>query len=234
MSETAEGLKQLHRLLSEKQEIEQQVAAGPKKIKAQDKVIATQEDAVQQRQAAVLQLKKTYSEKSLQLKTLEDKLVTLKTRLNAADNNRDYEILKTQLAADTMAKSVMEDEILDTLERTDSANEEVRKAEEQRQAAREKKQQLEQKVAEELPKLQEQIARLNAQIAAAEQVIPASNRIDYQRLVATYGPDSLAAVRGGACTCCFVKPVPQYLVDLKQGKLLFCRSCGRINYLDRE
>ena len=58
-------------------------------------------------------------QKQLQLKAGEEKIKDLKRKLNAAASNREYQILKEQIAADDMAKSVLEDEIIEALEKID-------------------------------------------------------------------------------------------------------------------
>ena len=77
-------------------------------------------------------------QKQLQLKAGEEKIKDLKRKLNAAASNREYQILKEQIAADEMANSVLEDEILEALEKIDQFQAKIAEAEAALAAARQK------------------------------------------------------------------------------------------------
>ena len=73
------------------------------------------------------QSKMSADQKNLQLKSSEGRIYDLNGKLNIAANNREYEALRSQIAADTMAKSVLEDEILEAVEKVDAAQIDVKK-----------------------------------------------------------------------------------------------------------
>ena len=54
------------------------------------------------------------------MKSNEQKIKDLDTKLNTAATNREYQILKDQIAADKMANSVLEDEIIEMMEQVDA------------------------------------------------------------------------------------------------------------------
>ena len=67
----------------------------------------------------LLELRKSADGKSLQLKSNEAKNLDLTAKLNAASSNKEYEIISSQIEADKMANSVLEDEILEALDKVD-------------------------------------------------------------------------------------------------------------------
>ena len=59
-----------------------------------------------------MQMRVEADSKQLQMKEREEKIVNLQGKLNAAKENREYQALKDQIAADKQANVVLSDEIL--------------------------------------------------------------------------------------------------------------------------
>jgi uncharacterized protein len=60
---------------------------------------------------------------------------------------------------------------------------------------------------------------------------PRARALDsYRRLVHAHGAGALASVENRACTACHAILSPQDNLNVKTGKLIFCRSCGRLLY----
>ena len=57
--------------------------------------------------------------KQLQLKSREAQIDQLQTKLNTAASNREFNLLKEQIAADKQANSVLSDEILEAMDEID-------------------------------------------------------------------------------------------------------------------
>ena len=125
MSSLSEDLAELHGLLLELEEVEEMLSSGPRKVAAQQRVADKKQAECEQQKAHITDLRKASDEKSLQLKTNEAKIVELNGKLNVAASNREYEIIKSQIEANTMANSVLEDEILEALEKVDAAVQEL-------------------------------------------------------------------------------------------------------------
>ena len=77
-------------------------------------------------------------QKQLQLKSDEQKIKDHRAKLNAAASNREYQILKEQIAADEMTNSVLEDEIIEAMEKVDQLQATIAEAEAALAAARQK------------------------------------------------------------------------------------------------
>ncbi len=87
----------------------------------------------------------------------------------------------------------------------------------------------------------ERIARLKAEAAAATKLLaeqdaklPAHAKVQYERLVKTYGADGLAAVENGNCTHCRIGLTQQQMGDLSNENFACCKNCGRAQYLVRK
>ena len=128
-----------------------------------------------------------------------------------------------------MAKSVLEDEILEALEKVDAAQIEVKKVE---LGIVEIEAELKKLIAEVQAReagLKEKAAALQTEVAEAEKILPPDVVPQYRRLVAAYGADALAPVVNKSCSQCYVSLTTQLLLELKAGGIKFC-TCGRLMY----
>ncbi|MBC7817905.1 MAG: phospholipase [Planctomycetaceae bacterium] len=174
--------------------------------------------------------RKLADQKNLQLKTNEAKLADLNAKLNMASTNREFDILKGQIAADKMANSVLEDEILDCMEQADKLKSKVADAEKVVADAKEDVRKMTDQVATAEAGLKERSTRLLPAVAEAESIIPPDFIATYRRLVIAHGADALASVENSVCTSCYVSLSPQQCVELRSGKFIFCISCGKLMY----
>lgn len=230
MSTASASLKDLHQLHLQNQKVQDQLSCVPKQIRAREQLTARKREELEAARQAVLKLKKAADNANLQLRTNEAKIADLKVKLNSASSNREFDIFKSQIAADTMANSVLEDEILETLDKVDQAQREVKKLEEQVLAAEQEEKRIAADHAAAEPGLNKEAAELQLAIREAERALPGQAAEVYKRLVQAHGSSALAAIVNGVCTACYVSLSPQMNLDLRMGKICFCRSCGRIMY----
>jgi uncharacterized protein len=229
----AADLTELHRLHSTLKDVRDDLARGPRQLKVRDQVITNAKNEVAARQEELKQTRLSADRKGLELKTLEAKLVDLKGKLNQASSNREYDILRGQIEADGAAKAVMEDEILDHLDRVDRLQKEIVNAQERVKQAEADKAKYAGEFAAEEPVLKQKEAELLASLAKAETVLTGESLTQYRRVVDAHGAEAMAPVENGVCTGCYVALRPQQKVQLNNGAIIFCSSCGRLLYLSQ-
>jgi predicted nucleic acid-binding Zn-ribbon protein len=230
MSPTCAGMKQLHDLRLKLREISDQLEKGPRQIAARKQNIEKKKAELETQRTKLKQMKVAADQKNLQLKSSEGRIYDLSGKLNIAANNREYEALRSQIAADTMAKSVLEDEILEALEKVDAAQIEVKKVELDVANIESELQKLIGEVQAKEAGLKDQAAALQVQVSAAEQILPADILPQYKRLVQAYGANALAPVINKSCSECYVSVTAQVYVELRAGRVRFC-TCGRLMYV---
>lgn len=233
MSPMSSGMKQLHDLRLKLREISDQLERGPRQIAARKQNVDKKKEELEAARTKLKQLKVSADQKNLQLKTSEGRIYDLNGKLNSAANNREYEALRSQIAADTMAKSVLEDEILEALERVDGVQMEVKKIEQEVATLEAEVQKLAADVQSKDAGLKESAVKLQEQVSEAEQVLPPDVVPQYRRLVQAYGANALAPVINKSCSECFVSLTTQNYLELKSGKVRFC-TCGRLMYVAEE
>jgi len=233
MSPTSAGMKQLHDLRLKLREISDQLERGPRQIAARKQNVEKKREELDALRNKLKQMKMVADQKNLQLKSSESRIYDLNGKLNAAANNREYEALRSQIAADTMAKSVLEDEILEALEKVDTAQIDVKKFEQEMTSVDADLQKLTEEVRAKEGGLKEQAAELEKQVAEAEKILPPDIVPQYRRLVQAYGAAALAPVLNKSCSECYVSLTAQVYVELRSGKVRFC-TCGRLMYVAEE
>ena len=220
----------LHQLHQELKKVQDQLSRGPKQIKARQKRVAQIEEELASRESELKLARAEADKKNLDLKSKEAHLVDLKRKLNGASSNREYEIITGQMEADDAAKAVLEDEILEFLDRVDTLKNEVEKCKTTISEAETEAREFANSFEEKSTDLQEKEKELQTKVKEAQKIVPSTIREQFQRLVEAYGPDAMAECSNGVCTNCFVQMTPQSKVLLNSGKVLFCGSCGRLLY----
>jgi len=129
----------LHLRLTQISELTNQIERGPKQISAAEGIVKTAKQSLQDCRDAIKQKKMEADRKQLQQREREVKLRDLAGKMNAAKNNREYQTLKEQIAADEKANSVLSDEIFEASEEVDSLQSTVPGLEERVKLAEEEK-----------------------------------------------------------------------------------------------
>lgn len=234
MAAVTNMLSDLHKLHLQLREVFERLERGPRHLKVRQQMVAQKQTEVEAQREKLKKLKVAADQSGLQLKTNESKIADLKGKLNAASSNREFDIIKSQIEADTVANSVLEDEILDLLEKVDLAKVAVGKLEQELAAAEAEKTRLTTEFASIEGDLRTQVSQFEAAIAGAEVALPEDIKVVYRRLVQAHGSGAFAEVDGSVCTSCYVQMTPQMLMELRSGKLMQCRTCGRLLYVQKD
>lgn len=224
-------LKALHLKLRLLTDIDERVRKGPIKVKVVKSNEAGFLAALDEAKENLLATRKSCKEKQMQLGEREAKIEDLKGKLNACDSNKEFQLLKDRIAADTQANSVLEDEIFELLERLDvlqAAQEEAQKNHTQSQTDT---QAIVAKVKAELQELESEKVRISGELAEAEKGIPFDLIGEYKRLVKGKGEDALGSTDTSTCGNCNQQISKQFVSELMLRKAVFCQGCGCLMYL---
>lgn len=220
----------LHRLHLALQEVQEQLQRGPRQIRAREQLLLHADAEVTAKKDQLKQLRGSSDRKSLDLKTNESKIADLKAKLNQATSNKEFDILKGQIEADTVANSVLQDEILELYDKVDRTQTEIKEAEAKAAKAKEEVQRFTRQFEADSAGLQARRAELTNEIRRSESGLTGEVAERYRRLVEAHGADAMAPAEGGICGNCRVQVTPQYRVLLNSGNVVFCGSCGRLLY----
>jgi predicted nucleic acid-binding Zn-ribbon protein len=230
MSVTAATLRELHRIHGQLAELRGRRERGPKQIHAHEASVAHLQAVLEKARQNVKQTRMLVDKKQLELKAAEQRVVDWKVKLNACQSNKEYHALQEQIAAAEMAGSVLSDEILEGMDRTDALVQAEVVAQEHVAAGTQELAKVRDKILQTADLIQGDIERLEADLITAEAALPADFRADYNRVVTGKGADGLAPVEDGVCNGCGKQITLNMQNELLLSKPVFCRSCGRLLY----
>lgn len=231
MSITGIALRELHRIHKQLTDLRGRLNRGPKQITASEGAVSRLAAEAEQAKEAHKKARIASDEKQLQLRSREARIDDLKARLNTANSNKEFQTLKDQIAADQQANLVLEDEILESLEKIDQLAEKLSKADADLAAAKAEAAKVKSRIEGERANLESELARVLNELKEAEANLPADFKSDYDRVARVRGEEALAEVDGEVCGGCYQKLTPNMMNELYLSKPVFCKSCGALLYL---
>jgi predicted nucleic acid-binding Zn-ribbon protein len=227
-------LRELHRIHRQLSDLRDRQQRGPRQVAAQRASFQKLESELEAQRQALKAARMAADQKQLQLKSGEAKIADLQNKLNAASSNREYQALQEQIAADRMANSVLEDEILEALGKIDDMQRELKEFEQRVARARDEVVKVEQAVAEQAQHIHYDLTRLEAELRQVEAMLSKEFADIYHRLIHSKGSDGLAQAEGEVCGGCYQKIPPNRFNQLRLGHAITCGSCGRLLYLPED
>src|SRR5947207_1523897 len=182
MPTLTETLRTLHRIHRQHSELKDRLSRGPRQIQVAETSVKKTEGDLAQSKEAYKHAKMASDEKQLQLKHRESKLVDLQAKLNMAHSNKEYQLLKDQMAADNQANSVLADEILESLEKLDQLQAAVKTADANLDKTKDELANVRKRVSDQQQGLESDLARVHAELMAAEDQLDGDFKDNYLRL----------------------------------------------------
>lgn len=230
MSISASVLQTLHRIQRQKSDMTAQLERGPKQIQAAKNKIETAKKALEEIREKQKGLRMDADRRQLQLREREQRIASLEGKMNAAKENREYQTLKEQIAADRQANNVLSDEILELLEQVDVVHAQIEPAQQQIKTAEAEATETEQRVTERMQSVDTDLKRVLAELTQVESQLSGEFKKDYERLVLQRGEDGIAETEGNCCGGCYQTLTPQLLDRLANHASVVCPTCGRFLY----
>ncbi len=230
MAVTAETLELLHRIHRQLGDLRERHERGPMQIRARESNVAKLEAELAAAQETVKQAKMIGDRKQLDLKVSETRMDEWKVKLNACNSNKEFQTMKEQIAAAAMAGSVLQDEILESMEKVDLLEAAVAEVKTRVAAGKNELTRCRDAVTQETESVIGDIKRLEADLVAAEKALPADFRADYDRVIRAKGADGMARMIDGTCEGCGRSATLNQQNYLMLSKPVFCTSCGRLLY----
>jgi predicted nucleic acid-binding Zn-ribbon protein len=227
-------IRRLHEILLLAADIRGQIERAPRQLKAAQMALQAAKDAVQGCKDSIKKNRMEADRKQLQQRQYETKLYEWQGKLNAAANNREYQAVKDQIAADTQANSVLSDEIFEILEGIDSLQIKLADLERVCKMTEEDSGKAESRIAERLVVLKRDLERVEGELKGAEAALPEDFAAIYHPLVKTRGEEAFAPLDERSCGGCNTGLPPRIIDQLRMGNPIACSSCGRWIYRPEE
>lgn len=226
-----EVLRRLHSLHQQLEQLRGRLLKGPRLAQAHQEQIRQAEHNLEQAKKAYNDNRLASHHKQLEYEQKLADIQRRKGRLLECDDNREYQLLKDQIAADEMAASVLADEAIELMTRVEEMAAEVQKAEAALAAARDAAVKWQAEFEKQEPAIREEISRVEHELKHLETLLSGDIRELYQRALRNKGSSALAPLRGDFCGGCNQHVPLQMRSQLLLGNPIWCRSCGRLLYL---
>jgi uncharacterized protein len=231
MTAPAVLMREIHRLRRFAADLQEQIERLPRQQKAQQAKVTRQEELYRAEQDALKKLKVSAHEKEVTLKTTHAQIAKHQKQLNEAAASKEYDALKSELAAERAKSQQLEDQILAAMAEGEERAAKLPELEQAVKKAKAEAAEFEKGTAERQASLKAQLAEAQAKLVEVEAGVPVALRTQYNRVVAAKGADALAPARDRICAACYTAITAQQYNELLQGQFVFCKSCGRILYL---
>lgn len=229
-----ELMARIHRIQRQLADLQGRLRRMPQIQKVQDTHRQELTDQLQKCRETSQQLQREAKAKENSLASSEQALAKRKLQLSEAKTNKEYLALKQQIEADSAANSVLADEALESIDKSESFFPRVSEAEAELQKTVDLLHATRKQHDLEIPVIEVDIARCAGQLAEAEQELPHDFREMYKRLVSTQpGGEALALINNQKyCGNCNQLVAINNIAQVIQRKPIPCQSCGRLLYVE--
>ena len=115
MAGPAATFREIHRLRRFARDLQEQIDRTPRQLQLRQAQVRRQEDLYKQTQEAIKRLKVAMHEKEVSLKAKHGQVAKHERQLQEAASKKEYDALRSEVAADKAACQALEDEILAAL-----------------------------------------------------------------------------------------------------------------------
>lgn len=235
MANPSQTLREIHRLRRYAKSLQDKLDELPKRLDILTQRLAYQEEERRKAKEHIDKLKVKAKEDELSLQSTLDKIERFTKQLNDIISKREYDALQHEIEHAKREKDVLEDRILQTYSEIDEWTAKMPGFD---QAVADAKKELEEfqarleprraEFSEELEKTQKELAEVERQLPAADPHFAEQ----YHRLIRQRGEDAFSPVRSQSCHACYNEITTQQLHELRIGRIVLCKSCGRFLYLE--
>ena len=235
MIESIEVLKRLQSLKSEINELKEYQELRKQDVQKKKTQIEDKKALAEEKHEEKLSRQKEIDRKELDLKTDEGEITKYNVQLNSIKTNKEYTALCTEIGSKKADMSILEDEILNTMSKLESVNEEYNKLQEDLRREEESLKNLIESVDADVKKTDIEIEEIQNDQKKYIDALDENSLKHYNRLSNIKGGKAVVAVIGNVCGGCSMNITTQTLNSLMGGKeLVFCQSCSRILYLEEK
>jgi predicted nucleic acid-binding Zn-ribbon protein len=227
-------LRELHRLRRHIKNLQDEIKRVPLQLRAQQAKLGRQEDEIKAAHDALNHLKVTIRENEVSLKQKHQQIVKWEGQLQGASSKKEYDALQHEIAAEKAKCGELEDAILADMAKSEEATAHIPELEKALKAGKDELARFDKTSRERVATLSEELKRAQAQLKEVEATLPPDIRPQYERLVGSMGEDALSLAKNNTCSACYTALTQQQSNDLLAGRLVTCKSCGRIVYLAEE
>ncbi|MDR1140725.1 MAG: hypothetical protein LBL62_03465 [Planctomycetaceae bacterium] len=229
-------LEQIHLIQSQLNDLNGSLRRAPLVLKAQEGNIQKQLANLAQINETYQKLKAEAKQKELEVAANDQALAKRKTQLQESKSNKEYQALQLQIKADEAARSVLDDEALEAIEKAEQYAVNIPVAETELKKLRELYETTKKKFLEDKPQIEAKIVQFQQLLETEEAKLPRDFCEIYNRLVHNVGGNEALAIVENQKYCggCNHQIPINSLAQILQKKPITCSSCARLLYLPKD
>ncbi|MFH1369320.1 MAG: C4-type zinc ribbon domain-containing protein [Elusimicrobiota bacterium] len=208
-----------------------QAEAVPVKIDELNAKIEETRAAFDSLKNEITQLQVTKRQKELELEGQETEIKKHTSELNSIKKNDAYKALLSEIEESNHAKSLLENEILEIMEKIDVESKEVRERERQNRQEEAHVQVEISKLEIELNGLNGEVSKLDSERQEFAKNVPDNLQKKYDYIREGRSGLAIVYIDGENCSGCHIALRPQIINEVfKEQDFVYCDSCSRILY----
>jgi predicted nucleic acid-binding Zn-ribbon protein len=227
-------LRELHRLRRHIAALQEEINRVPRQIKAQQAKLARQEEELKAAQDGLKHVKVTIHQNEVALKQTHQQIAKYEGQLREITSKKEYDALQHEIASERKKCGELEDLILEGMGKAEEETARLPQLEKALKAGKDELARFETTSKERVATLTAELQKTQGQLKEVEASLPEDVRPTYERLVAAKGEDALSLAKNNTCSACHSALTMQQSNDLMAGRLVTCKTCGRIVYLADE
>jgi hypothetical protein len=227
-------LRNLHALHQRLRDMREDTEGQSRQVKRNLANIDKHQKALDELHDAIKKVRVVIADRELTIKSNLQKILKHQEQLNQASSNKEYQALRTEIENEKLANKTLEDQILQAMEQIEEKVKQVPELEKLLAHERDELSKAEAKRDQWLAGQNDRLTSAATELKQLEEQLPGDLLGQYRRLIGAggaNGADALSALLGRSCAGCHMEMTAQMYNEVLVGKVVFCRSCGRLLYL---
>jgi len=226
-------LAEVQKLDVERFDLRSQIEDFPEKIRDMDELLKTKKSEAETIHDELKRIQVLKNDKETEMGIKEEKINKHQTDLYQIKNNKEYTALEREIKSIKADISLLEEEIINYLDKIEEARIQGEKKKKEFEAEQEKIELEKTEIAAEEKRFSARLSKLDEERSSlAEKIAPSIIEV-YERILKNRGRIALAKVNGNFCGACNMQLRPQIVNDAKlQKNIVSCENCGRMLYVE--
>lgn len=218
--------KEIAQLRSSQQRLPQKLQRKKKEVQDSKKKLNDIEEEIKKKKVLI-------KEKESLLLTCENNISKKQSQLNSIKSNREYSSLLEEIKTFKQEKANLEDNALGSMEDLEKLKAKYEEEKISVQKVESEYQEFQKEVEQDLAQVDAEMAEVQKKRKEQRSIVEQQDRqtlLTYERVLSVNGKDGMSAVDEGSCGYCRSQLIPNEIVGLKSGNIIFCKECGRLMY----
>lgn len=232
MAQTPSVLQELHTYLLRIRSINEELDAGPRRLKKLQNKVAAAEKALADHLASIKATRVAINDRDVSLKANAELIKKYQRDLDNISSKKEFDALNVEIAGLKKRNSDLEDEGLQLMGQVEEANGKTAGFEAAIAQAKTDYTAAEADYQTQLPAWHARLAEAKKFAAEKRAMLDEKWQKPFERQEHNEGADALAALVGKSCSSCYTGVTAQQYALISSNMIEACKNCGKLLYLE--